>query len=148
MYMYPCHRQSKDKFISAASSDGFGFCSVILFASCSHLIVILLIDSHRSGWDLHDTVYSRELKISNRENGYRDLLAVIDISTFRRIPWENNVPFFLVSFLDPDTKESISVCPRGVLRRAVEKVDRAGWQCMAGIEFEASAYTLIASVAV
>ena len=45
-----------------------------------------------SGWDIHDQVYSRELLISNKSNGYRDILAVIDLSTFRRIPWENNSP--------------------------------------------------------
>ncbi|KZT09641.1 glutamine synthetase/guanido kinase [Laetiporus sulphureus 93-53] len=109
---------SKEKFLSAASSDGFGFCSVIF------------------GWDMHDTVYSRELLISNRANGYRDLLASIDLSTYRRIPWEHNVPFFLVSFLDPDTKEPICADPRGVLRKVVERADEKGWQCFAGCEYE------------
>ncbi|KAA1471220.1 glutamine synthetase/guanido kinase [Dentipellis sp. KUC8613] len=109
---------SKDKFVSAATSDGFGFCSVIF------------------GWDIHDAVYSKELLISNRANGYRDLLASIDLSTYRRIPWDGNVPFFLVSFLDPDTKEPISVCPRGVLKNTVEAASRLGWQCFAGVEYE------------
>lgn len=59
---------------------------------------LLASDEHDSGWDMHDTVYPNELLISNRANGYRDLLAVIDLTTYRRIPWENNVPFFLVSF--------------------------------------------------
>jgi glutamine synthetase len=90
----------------------------------------------RSGWDLHDVVYSRELLISNQANGYRDILASIDLSTYRRIPWENNVPLFLVSFLDPDTKEPICACPRGVLKKAVEKAEKSGWQCYAGVEFE------------
>ncbi|KAI0072789.1 glutamine synthetase/guanido kinase [Panus rudis PR-1116 ss-1] len=109
---------SKEKFISAVSSDGFGFCSVIF------------------GWDIHDTVYSRELLISNRANGYRDILASIDLSTYRRIPWENNVPFFLVSFLDPDTREPICADPRGVLKKASDKADSLGWSCMAGCEYE------------
>jgi len=109
---------SKDKFLSAVTPDGFGFCSVIF------------------GWDMHDAVYSRELLISNSGNGYRDLVATIDLSTFRRIPWEKNVPFFLVSFLDPETKEPVSVCPRGVLRKLVGKAEQSGWQCIAGIEFE------------
>ncbi|KIK06110.1 hypothetical protein K443DRAFT_120295 [Laccaria amethystina LaAM-08-1] len=90
--------QSKDKFLSA-SSDGFGFRSVIF------------------RWDIHDTVDSRELLISNKANGYtRDILASIDLSSFRRIPWENDVPSFLVSFLDPDTKQPIVVDPRLVTR--------------------------------
>lgn len=111
--------QSKEKFISAATnSAGFGFCSVIF------------------GWDIHDQVYSRELLISNRENGYRDVLAVVDLSTYRRIPWENNVPFFLVSFFDFETKEPLSVCPRNAIIRATKLAEKEGWRCMAGIEYE------------
>jgi len=91
-----------------------------------------------SGWDIHDTVYSRELAISNRQNGYRDLVAVIDLSTFRRIPWENNVPFFLVSFLDPETSTPICADPRGVLRKASDDAAAHGMTCVAGVEFEVS----------
>ena len=106
---------SKKKFLSIAK-DGFGFCSVIF------------------GWDMHDQTYFKELKISNKENGYRDIIAVPDLSSFRRIPWEDNVPFFLVSFLDPDTKGPISACPRGLLNTAVKKLEAQGLQAMAGGE--------------
>ncbi|TCD62179.1 hypothetical protein EIP91_007263 [Steccherinum ochraceum] len=109
---------SKEKFLSAAVGDGFGFCSVIF------------------GWDIHDTVYPNELLISNRANGYKDLAAVIDLSTYRRIPWENNVPFFLVSFLDPDTREPICADPRGVLKKVTERAQDMGFSCYAGCEFE------------
>ncbi|KAG9046763.1 hypothetical protein FS837_003693 [Tulasnella sp. UAMH 9824] len=109
---------SKDKFLSAVKGGGFGFCSVIF------------------GWDIHDTVYPKELLISNRGNGYRDLLAMIDLSTYRRIPWEKDVPFFLVTFLDPDTKEPICVCPRGTLKKTVSKLAERGWDAMAGVEYE------------
>ncbi|KAH9952114.1 hypothetical protein B0H21DRAFT_705206 [Amylocystis lapponica] len=109
---------SKKKFISCANSDGFGFCSVIF------------------GWDMHDTVYTRELLVSNRANGYRDLQAVVDLSTFRRIPWEDNVAFFLVSFLDPVTKEQICADPRNVLRDVVERASKDNLQCLAGCEYE------------
>jgi len=85
---------------------------------------------------LHDAVYSRELLISNSANGYRDLIAFIDLSTYRRIPWENNVPFFLVSFLDPETRAPVSVCPRGMLKGVLSKGEQSGWQCLAGVEFE------------
>jgi glutamine synthetase len=106
---------SKRKFLSVAT-DGFGFCSVIF------------------GWDMHDLTYFRELAISNKENGYKDLIAVPDLSSFRRIPWEDDVPFFLVSFFDPDTQESVSACPRGLLRRVMEPVQKAGFGAMAGGE--------------
>ncbi|EMR71759.1 putative glutamine synthetase protein [Eutypa lata UCREL1] len=108
---------SKNKFLSIASS-GFGFCSVIF------------------GWDMHDTTYIKELKISNQENGYRDMIAIPDFSTFRRIPWEDNVPFFLVSFFDPDTKEPICACPRGLLGRMLGRLEKQGYDAMAGAEYE------------
>lgn len=91
---------------------------------------------YRSGWDIHDTVYSKELLISNKQNGYRDLLATVDLSTYRRIPWENNVPFFLVSFLDPDTKEPIPPCPRGTLTKAMKVAESSGWKPLSGVEYE------------
>ncbi|GLB34652.1 putative glutamine synthetase guanido kinase [Lyophyllum shimeji] len=109
---------SKEKFLSAASSDGFGFCSVIF------------------GWDIHDAVYSRELLISNKKNGYRDIIAAIDLSSYRRIPWEDNVPFFLVSFLDPETKQPLVVDPRGILKVATERAQNIGRKCFAGVEYE------------
>lgn len=108
---------SKKKFLSIASS-GFGFCSVIF------------------GWDMHDQTYFRELKISNAENGYHDLLAIPDLSSFRRIPWEDNVPFFLVNFLDPDTKKPICACPRGLIQTQLEKFKSHGYGAMAGAEYE------------
>ena len=107
---------SKKKFLSIASS-GFGFCSVIF------------------GWDMHDKTYVRELKVSNKENGYRDIIAVPDLSSFRRIPWENNIPFFLVSFHDPDTHDPVPACPRGLLNKQLEKLSAKGYGAMAGGRF-------------
>lgn len=104
---------SKKKFLSIAA-EGFGFCSVIF------------------GWDMHDKTYMRELAISNAQNGYRDILAIPDLSSFRRIPWEHNVPFFLVSFHDPDTREPLSACPRGLLRTQLSKLGDKGYGAMAG----------------
>ena len=103
---------SKKKFLSVAES-GFGFCSVIF------------------GWDMHDQTYFKELKISNKENGYRDIVAEIDLKTFRRIPWEDNVPFFLCSFREPEGGK-LSACPRSLLETAVEKIDKAGYGALAG----------------
>ena len=104
---------SKKKFLSIAK-EGFGFCSVIF------------------GWDMHDQTYFRELKISNAENGYHDIIAIPDLSSYRRIPWEDDVPFFLVSFFDPDTGKPVSACPRGLLKTALEKLQAKGLGAMAG----------------
>lgn len=104
---------SKEKFLSIVA-NGFGFCSVIF------------------GWDMHDQTYFKELAISNKENGYRDMLAIPDVSSFRRIPWEKGVPFFLVNFFDPDTNKPISACPRGLLKTAAAKMESIGYKAMAG----------------
>lgn len=106
---------SKKKFLSVATA-GFGFCSVIF------------------GWDMHDMTYMRELKISNAENGYRDLLAIPDLGSYRRIPWEDNVPFFLITFHDPDTKLPICACPRGLLQTQLDRLRTKGYGAMAGGE--------------
>jgi glutamine synthetase len=41
-----------------------------------------------------------------------------------------------VSFLDPETKEPIPVCPRGTISKAIKKAQDAGWLCMSGVEYE------------
>ncbi|KAI1801540.1 putative glutamine synthetase [Daldinia bambusicola] len=107
---------SKKKFLSIAK-EGFGFCSVIF------------------GWDMHDRTYDKELKISNKQNGYRDLIAVPDLNSFRRLPWEDNVPFFLVSFFENDASP-VCADPRGLLRTTVEKLKQKGCDAMAGAEIE------------
>lgn len=104
---------NKSKFLQIAK-DGFGFCSVIF------------------GWDMHDQTYFKELKISNKENGYRDIVAIPDLSSFRRIPWEHDVPFFLISFRDPDTGASLSACPRSLLGRAADELEKNGIKALAG----------------
>jgi len=84
---------SKSKFLSVCSepSASFGFCSVVF------------------GWDIHDTTYTKELGISNKENGYGDILARIDWSTFRRLPFENNIPLFLLTYMKPESGLSFSL---------------------------------------
>ena len=106
---------AKPKFLSIAE-EGFGFCSVIF------------------GWDMHDQTYEKELKISNKENGYHDIVAKPDLSSFRRIPWEDNVPFFLLRFYDPDNGIPICADPRGLIATVAEQLRRNGIKSMAGGE--------------
>lgn len=115
---------SKKKFLSIAA-EGFGFCSVIF------------------GWDMHDQTYAKELTISNAENGYHDILAIPDLSSFRRIPWEDNVPFFLITFLDPDTKKPVCACPRGLLQTQLKKLQGKGYGAMAGGESTPKSPTIV-----
>jgi len=52
------------------------------------------------------------------------------------LPWENNVPFFLVSFLDPETKEPLVVDPRGILKITTDRATAVDRQLYAGVEYE------------
>ena len=45
-----------------------GFCSVVF------------------GWDMLDKPYEK-VDFSRADNGFADILASIDVSTYRRIPW-------------------------------------------------------------
>ncbi|KAL8276286.1 hypothetical protein RQP46_011314 [Phenoliferia psychrophenolica] len=108
----------KDKFLASVKDNGFGFCSVTF------------------GWDMHDAPYKRELKISTLANGYRDLLARIDLSSYRRTPNSPSLPFFLITFIDPETDSTLSVCPRGVLERVTAELKKDGFDAYAGAEYE------------
>ncbi|GAA5829207.1 hypothetical protein JCM3766R1_001017 [Sporobolomyces carnicolor] len=111
---------AKDKFLSSLDS-GFGFCSVVF------------------GWDTHDSAYQPELKISNLSNGYRDLVAKIDLNSYRRTratPQLPSFPFFLVSFMDPETGEGLHACPRATLAKVVQKLEAEGLSAFAGAEYE------------
>jgi len=79
--------------------------------------------------------------VSNKGNGWRDLIAKVDLSTYRRIPWERNVPLFLVRFITPETGDALAVDPRTALRSVVEKAESSGWTCMSGAEFEVRHWT-------
>src|SRR5438132_8124436 len=70
---------SPSKFKSACES-GLGFCDVIF------------------GWDSADVLYDNA-KFTGWHTGYPDAAATIDLSTFRRVPWEGQVPFFICDFV-------------------------------------------------
>ncbi|KAI9294697.1 putative glutamine synthetase [Neoconidiobolus thromboides FSU 785] len=108
---------SKEKFLSSVKHNSFGFCSVIF------------------GWDLHDQNYFQPSKYSSTENGYSDLLAKIDITSFRRIPWEDDIPFFLVDFFIEEGK-ILPVCPRNVLKQVISNLNSLGFNPYCGVEYE------------
>jgi glutamine synthetase len=105
----------KDKFLSAAET-GFGFCNVVL------------------GWDAHDVCYDN-IKYTGWHSGYPDALARIDLATYRQIPWEQNLPFFLGDF-EGDTNGAADICPRNLLKRVIARAKKAGFSPSCGMEFE------------
>ncbi len=103
---------SREKFLSSLDK-GFGFCDVVL------------------GWDSNDQLYDN-VKYTGWHTGYPDALVRILPESCREIPFEPDTLFFLAEFSGPAER----VCPRGVLRRVIEKANAMGFSAHAGFEYE------------
>ncbi|CAO3590205.1 unnamed protein product [Absidia cylindrospora] len=112
---------NKTKFLQVID-NGFGFCSILF------------------GWDILDKPYTTNVAFSNNEAQFSDLIAKVDLTSFRRIPWEDSIPFFLVYIVDPSTLQPLYCCPRTLLKQAVDDLNEAGYTAYAGIEFEFFCY--------
>jgi glutamine synthetase len=104
-----------DKFFSAAEG-GFGFCDVVL------------------GWDSADQTYDNT-QLTGWQHGYPDVMVRIDLRTYRRVPWDRDVPFFLGDFVTPEG-EPHPACPRQALKRVLARAEKAGYRAMVGAEYE------------
>lgn len=102
---------SRHKFFSALEK-GFGFCDVVL------------------GWDSNDQLYDN-VKYTGWHTGYPDAPVRILPETCRPIPFEETL-LFLCEF----DKPADAICPRGVLRRVLDKAKGMGFECRAGFEYE------------
>jgi glutamine synthetase len=105
----------KDKFFGAAES-GFGFCDVVF------------------GWDMMDQCYDNT-RVTGWHHGFPDALARLDLGTFRRVPWDDAVPFFLGEFVKADGS-AYPICPRQTLKRVLKRAEKLGFTAMCGLEFE------------
>lgn len=106
---------SFEKFASIVEK-GFGFCNVVF------------------GWDAADLAYDNS-QYTGWHTGYPDATAVIDLNTFRQIPWENDTPFFLADFRDAGGN-GLSVCPRSLLKQIIRQANDAGYTPYFSQEFE------------
>jgi glutamine synthetase len=106
---------STEKFLSAVE-NGLGFCNVIL------------------GWDAGDVTYDN-VQYTGWHTGYPDSPAVLDINTFRKIPWENDVPFFLGELTD-QKGDSLEIYPRQLLKKILGEANKQGYSPFFSQEFE------------
>ncbi len=86
------------------------------------------------GWDSGDVCYDNS-EITGWHTGYPDAKARIDVSTFRKIPWENSTPFFLADFSE-DEKYAEGSCPRSLLKRVNRECESMGFKALFSQEFE------------
>ena len=103
---------SREKFISALEK-GFGFCDVVL------------------GWDSYDQLYDN-VTFTGWHTGYPDAPVRILPKSCRNIPFEGDMLFFLGELAPP----AESLCPRGVLRRVLEKARQMSFTAYAAFEYE------------
>jgi glutamine synthetase len=85
------------------------------------------------GWDINDVVYDNA-EISGWHTGYPDATLSVDLNTYRTIPWNNNLPFFLGDF---SQAADVAVgCPRTLLKQVRQKCIEAGFTPLFAKEFE------------
>ena len=103
---------ARDKFFSALEG-GFGFCDVVL------------------GWDMHDELYDNTA-FTGWHTAYPDAPVRIVPESCRELPFEENMLFFLGEFAD----KAEAICPRGTLRRVLDKAEAMGFAAKAAFEYE------------
>lgn len=86
------------------------------------------------GWDMGDVAYDN-VKFTGWHTGYPDAQVKLDLNTFRKIPWENDVPFFLGDFIN-DRNEPAYTCPRQLLRKVLAEAEGMGFRPYFSQEFE------------
>ncbi len=105
---------SSEKFLSVIKNDS-SFCDVIF------------------GWDSSDMAYDN-VEYTGWHTGYPDAAIRIDLNSFRKIPWENDLPFFLGELIPKEDKSS--VCPRRLLKKILSDAESQGLHPVFSQEFE------------
>lgn len=103
---------SKEKFYTSLD-HGFAFCDVVL------------------GWDSNDQLYDN-VSYTGWHTGYPDAPVRIIPSSCRTIPNEDGMLLFIAEFY----QAAESICPRGTLRRVIERTKKLGFDATAAFEYE------------
>ena len=103
---------SREKFFSSLEK-GFSFCDVIL------------------GWDSKDQLYDN-VKYTGWHTGYPDAPVRILPDSCREIPFEDGMLLFMGEF----SGQAEAICPRGTLRRVIQKAKSLGFEVQAALEYE------------
>lgn len=105
---------NREKFASSLSK-GFGFCDVVF------------------GWDSNDQLYDN-VKFTGWHTGYPDAEVRLLPETTRDLPFEFDGQGLFV--LGEMSGEAEQVCPRGCLRRVLDRAKEMGYEVSASLEYE------------
>lgn len=86
------------------------------------------------GWDIAENVLP-DLKFSNWERGFADIVMKPDLSTFAMVPWDEHVASCICD-LWSEHGEPVVIAPRYVLGNVVERARAMGFEPMAASELE------------
>ncbi|TWR31448.1 glutamine synthetase [Mucilaginibacter pallidiroseus] len=106
---------SRKKLIDGMDA-GYGFCDVVF------------------GWDSNDVTYDN-VELTGWHSGYPDKLCYIDLATFRTIPWQDDIPFFLADFTGPNGA-TVAADPRSLLKTIIAQCKDMGFHAEFAQEFE------------
>jgi glutamine synthetase len=91
---------------------------------CNYLLAVDIDMNTIQGYD-----------VSSWETGYADMGMAPDLATLRYLPWHDGTAMVIADLVDHE-HELISVSPRTILKRQLERLDRAGMVAMCGTELE------------
>ncbi|CAM5462677.1 glutamine synthetase family protein [Streptomyces abikoensis] len=77
--------------------------------------------------------------VSSWERGHGDFRLVPDLTTLRRLPWQEGSALVLADLARHDG-EPVSVSPRQILKAQTDRLAERGWQAMTGTELEFVVY--------
>ena len=119
--------------VAVADIDG------VLRGKCVHVDKLASALESGFGFNVFGTdISDRQLDddyMSGRRLGFPDAIVLLDPATYRRVPWDEDVPFFLGNFVKPDGSPH-PLCPRQVLKRVLARARAMGFSAHIGTEYE------------
>ena len=104
------------KFFLDSLADGFAQCDVLF------------------GWDIAENVLPN-LKFSNWERGFADVVMKPDLDTFALVPWEEHVASCVCDVWS-EHGDPVEISPRYLLQNLVERARSMGFEPLAASELE------------
>jgi len=91
---------------------------------CNYLLAVDIDMNTIQGYD-----------VSSWETGYADMAMSVDMDTLRYLPWHDGTAMVVADLLDHH-HNPITVSPRQILKKQLDRLDKAGLVAMCGTELE------------